>query len=63
MIPRGLASAVLASLPLSANIKGSEVFIEYTFAVIILTNILMTAGVLISERKAAQKVETFHGYK
>jgi len=51
MIPRGLASAVLASLPLSANIKGSEIFIEYTFAAIILTNILMTAGVLISERK------------
>ena len=55
MMPRGLASAVLASLPLSANIKGSEVFIEYTFAVIILTNILMTAGVLMSERKAEIK--------
>lgn len=51
MLPRGLASAVLATIPVSANIEGTEGFIDYTFAVIVLTNILMTVGVFIMERK------------
>ena len=51
MLPRGLASAVLATLPISANIKGSEGFIDYTFGVIVITNILMTIGVFITEKK------------
>lgn len=51
MLPRGLASAVLATIPVSANIEGTEGFIDYTFAVIVLTNILMTVGVFITERK------------
>ncbi len=51
MLPRGLASAVLATLPVSANIKGCEDFIDVTFMIIILTNILMTIGVFISEKK------------
>ena len=51
MLPRGLASAVLATMPFEANIKGTEIFVEYTFAVIVLTNILMTIGVFVSERK------------
>ena len=51
MLPRGLASAVLATLPVSANIRDSEDFINYTFIVIVLTNIIMTAGVFATERK------------
>ena len=51
MLPRGLASAVLATLPVSANIKGCEDFMYYTFFVIIVTNVLMTAGVFIVERQ------------
>ncbi len=51
MLPRGLASAVLATLPASANIKGTDNFVDYTFAVIVLTNILMTIGVFISEKR------------
>lgn len=50
MLPRGLASAVLATMPIAANIKNTEAFVEYTFAVIVLTNILMTVGVFITER-------------
>ena len=50
MMPRGLASAVLAILPASAKISGSEVFIDITFAIIILTNILMTFGVFYSDK-------------
>ncbi len=50
MMPRGLASAVLATMPVAANIKGTEAFVEYTFAVIVMTNVLMTIGVFITER-------------
>lgn len=50
MLPRGLASAVLATLPAAANVTGSENFIDYTFAVIVLTNILMTFGVFFVEK-------------
>ena len=56
MLPRGLASAVLAIIPASANIKGTEVFIDYTFGVVVLTNILMTVGVFITEKKAQAKI-------
>ena len=51
MLPRGLASAVLATLPVAANITGSENFIDYTFAVIVLTNIIMTLGVFLVEKR------------
>lgn len=57
MLPRGLASAVLATIPVSANIKGTEGFIDYTFAVIVLTNILMTVGVFITEKKIKRVME------
>jgi potassium/hydrogen antiporter len=53
MHPRGLASAVLASLPVAAGVAGSEDFIVYTVTVIILTNVLMTAGVFHLEKRAA----------
>ena len=52
MLPRGLASAVLATLPAAANINGSERFIDYTFAVIVLTNIIMTIGVFMVEKRS-----------
>lgn len=55
MLPRGLASAVLATIPVSASIDGCEGFVDYTFAVIVLTNILMTAGVFITEKKTRLK--------
>jgi cell volume regulation protein A len=51
MLPRGLATAVLASLPMAAGVEGSEDFIVYAVSVIILTNIVMTLGVLNMERK------------
>lgn len=51
MLPRGLASAVLATLPLSANIKGCEMFINYTFGVIVLSSLFMTIGVVYYGKK------------
>ncbi len=46
MLPRGLATAVLATLLLAAGIEGSRDFIVYAVSVIVLTIIVMTAGVL-----------------
>lgn len=50
MLPRGLASAVLAIMPASLNVRGSENFVDITFAIIILTNILMTLGIYLNEK-------------
>jgi cell volume regulation protein A len=52
MMPRGLASAVLAIIPASLKIGGSGYFVDITFAVIIMTNIIMTMGVYYVDRSA-----------
>lgn len=49
MIPRGLATAVLATIPSATKIPGCEFFTEYAFGVIVMTNILMTIGVYYTE--------------
>jgi cell volume regulation protein A len=59
MLPRGLASAVLATMPVAANIKDTEPFLEYTFAVIVLTNIIMTIGVFIFEKKQGSSMGVY----
>lgn len=51
MAPRGLASAVLATLPAAEGIAGTEVFIQYAFVVIVATNLLLTVSVVRSERR------------
>jgi len=51
MLPRGLASAVLASFPASAGLRDPGDFIVYAVLIIVLSNIIMTAGVFLLERK------------
>jgi len=51
MAPRGLASAVLATVPAAGGIAGTEVYIQYTFAVIAVTNVLLTVSTIRSERR------------
>lgn len=51
MLPRGLAAAVLATLPASYNIQGTEIFVGLVFLVILFTNIIPTAAAFIFERK------------
>ena len=51
MAPRGLASAVLATVPAANGIAGTEVFIHYTFAVIAMTNVFLTVSTIRSERR------------
>ncbi len=57
MLPRGLAAAVLASIPLERGIN-IESFPEIVFLIIILTSITATIGTFVYERKIRQeKVE------
>lgn len=52
MMPRGLASAVLAAVPASAayQIAGSERFVALAFLILMLTNLHSTIGALVLEK-------------
>jgi len=50
MMARGLAAAVLATMPLAAGIK-IPYFADIVFSIIILTNLATTLGVFVLERK------------
>jgi cell volume regulation protein A len=50
MTARGLAAAVLAPLPFSEGIPGTEAFVDLSLLIILLTNLLTTAGVVWTER-------------
>jgi len=51
MFPRGLAAAVLASIPLTSGVPGSQVFPEIAFIVIITTIIVCTVGVAVLKKR------------
>ena len=51
MFPRGLAAAVLASIPLTSGIPGSQVFPEIAFIVILTTIIICTVGVAVLKKR------------
>ncbi len=51
MFPRGLAAAVLASIPLTSGIPNSQVFPEIAFIVILTTIIVCTIGVAILKKR------------
>lgn len=55
MGPRGLATAVLATLPLQAGIAGGEWIQEALFAVIPISIVATAVGVFLAENKATQK--------
>jgi len=61
MAPRGLASAVLATLPAAAGIPETERFIPYTFVVITATNLLLTTAVVRSETRLDEIIARFEG--
>jgi Na+:H+ antiporter len=48
MMPRGLASAVLATLPITSGVANTEGFVGITFGVIIVSNVLLTVGMFFS---------------
>lgn len=49
--PRGLATAVVAFLPMQSGVAGTSLFPVYAFVVIVLSNLYMTGGVLFAERR------------
>jgi cell volume regulation protein A len=51
MLPRGLAAAVLASLPFISGVPGSDVFPEIAFIVIFATILICTVGVALLKKK------------
>ncbi|MBK5133064.1 cation:proton antiporter [Candidatus Bathyarchaeota archaeon] len=51
MFPRGLAAAVLASLPLTMGIPGSELFPEISFIVILASILVTTIGVVFLKKR------------
>ena len=51
MFPRGLAAAVLASIPLTSGVPGSDVFPEIAFIVILTTIIVCTIGVAVLKKR------------
>ena len=51
MFPRGLAAAVLASIPLTSGIPNSQVFPEIAFIVILTTIIVCTVGVAVLKKR------------
>jgi cell volume regulation protein A len=51
MFPRGLAAAVLASIPLTSGVPGSQVFPEIAFIVILTTIITCTLGVAVLKKR------------
>lgn len=56
MMPRGLASAVLATLPAAAGVAGTESFVAVTFGVIIVTNIMLTVGLFFIGAKSNKNI-------
>jgi potassium/hydrogen antiporter len=55
MLPRGLAAAVLASLPFASGVPGSEIFPQIAFIVIVTTIVICTVGVAIFKRKISSQ--------
>jgi cell volume regulation protein A len=52
MLPRGLATAVMALLPFQqGQLPGTELLPLYAFGVIVLTNLFMTGSVIFAERR------------
>lgn len=51
MMPRGLTSVVVASTVAATAVVDASILLDVTFIVIILTNVVMTVGVLFAERR------------
>ena len=60
MFPRGLAAAVLASIPLTSGVPDSQVFPEIAFIVILTTIIITTVGVAILKKRKSRSPSTYN---
>jgi len=60
MFPRGLAAAVLASIPLTSGVPDSQVFPEIAFIVILTTIIITTVGVAVLKKRKSRSPSTYN---
>jgi cell volume regulation protein A len=60
MFPRGLAAAVLASIPLTSGVPGSQFFPEIAFIVILATIIITTVGVAVLKKRESSSSSTYN---
>jgi cell volume regulation protein A len=60
MFPRGLAAAVLASIPLTSGVPGSEAFPEIAFIVILTTIVITTVGVAVLKKRKSSSSSTYN---
>lgn len=54
MLPRGLATALIAGIPVAMGVPGTEGFLTYTFLLIVGADLATTLGVLAYERARAR---------
>jgi cell volume regulation protein A len=59
MFPRGLAAAVLASIPLTSGVPGSQVFPEIAFIVILATIVITTVGVAVLKKRKSNSSSAY----
>lgn len=53
MMPRGLATAVIASIPVAMGVPGAQDFLAYTFLVIVMCDVATSVGLVLVERVRA----------
>jgi len=58
LFPRGLTAAVLAYIPISLKVPGTEGFADIVFAVIIVTVIMGTVGIALLKREEPKEEKT-----
>ncbi|MBN1384410.1 MAG: cation:proton antiporter [Elusimicrobia bacterium] len=63
MAPRGLTSAVLATMPIASGFVLTTQFADQTSIVIIITNIVVTAGVFIIEKRKLKQKKMVDGIR
>ena len=50
MMPRGLATAVIASIPAAMGVPGAEMFLTYTFLVIVVADVGTSVGLMVWQK-------------
>lgn len=50
LVPRGLSTAIVASVPVAMGVPGSEAFLPYVFFVIVAANLVAMGGLWVYER-------------
>ena len=59
MIPKGLAAAVLATLPEQAGVPGGEAIKYITYSVVLISILITSILILLNNKKGVQKI---YGY-